>query len=87
MATMIHELEGWRRYGVLVGGGIAAAFICTAAVPFLVASTGTIGPTALQAQSPATAAAAMVVVFGVAAIMAGFVGKYVNAAVGQWIFK
>jgi len=85
MATMIHELEGWRRYGVVFGGGVAAAFICTAAVPFLVASTGTIGPTALGAQSPATAVAATVVVFGVATVMAGFVGKYVNAAVGLFV--
>ncbi len=85
MSTMIHELEGWRRYGVVFGGGVAAAFICTAAVPFLVASTGTIGPTALQSQSPATAVAATVVVFGVAAVMAGFVGKYVNAAVGLFV--
>jgi len=82
---MAHELEGWRRYGIVFGGGVAAAFICTAAVPFLVASTGSIGPTALQAQSPVTALAAMVVVFGVAAVLAGFVGKYVNAAVGLFV--
>ncbi len=82
---MIQELEGWRRYGIVIGGGVAAAFICTAAVPFLAASMGTIGPTALQAQSPAAAMTAMVVVFGVAAVMAGFVGKYVNAAVGLFV--
>jgi hypothetical protein len=82
---MIQELEGWRRYGIVFGGGVATAFICTAAVPFLVASTGTIGPTALQAQSPASALVAMLVVFGIAAVMAGFVGKYVNAAVGLFV--
>ena len=63
---MSHELEGWRRYGVVFGGGLAAAFIYTAAVPFLVATTGTTGPTALQAQSPAVALAAIVILFGVA---------------------
>jgi len=85
MAAMTHELEGWRRYGIVFGGGVAAAFLCTAAVPFLVASTGTTGPTALQAQSPMTALIATVFVFGVTAVLAGFVGKYVNAAVGLFV--
>ena len=82
---MIHELEGWRRYGVVLVGGVMAAFICTAAVPFLVASTGTTGPTALQAQSPAAALAAMILFFGLAAVLSGFVGRYVNTAVGMFV--
>ncbi len=82
---MSHELEGWRRYGIVFGGGVAAAFICTAAVPFLVATTGTTGPTALQAQTPAVALAAIVILFGVATVVAGFVGRYVNAAVGLFV--
>ena len=82
---MNHELEGWRRYGVVFGGGVAAAFVCSAAVPFLVASTGTIGPTALQAQSPLTALAAMIILFALAAGLSGLVGRYVNAAVGLFV--
>ena len=66
---MSHELEGWRRYGLVLAGGVASAFICTAAVPFLVAARGTIGPTALQAQSPVLALVATIVVFGVASII------------------
>jgi len=82
---MNHELEGWRRYGLVFGGGVAAAFVCSAAVPFLVASTGTIGPTALQAQSPGTALAVMIVLFTLAAGLSGLVGRYVNAAVGLFV--
>ncbi len=82
---MNHELEGWRRYGVVFGGAVAAAFVCSAAVPFLVASTGTIGPTALQAQSPMTALAAMIILFLLAAGLSGLVGRYVNAAVGMFV--
>jgi len=82
---MSHELEGWRRYGVVLVGGVIAAFICTAAVPFLVASAGTTGPTALQAQSPAVALIAMILLYGVAAVLSGFVGRYVNSAVGLFV--
>jgi len=82
---MSHELEGWRRYGVVLFGGVLAAFICTAAVPFLVASTGATGPTALQAQSPAAALTATILLYAVAAVLSGFVGRYVNTAVGLFV--
>lgn len=82
---MNHELEGWRRYGVVFGGGVAAALICSAAVPFLVASTGTIGPTALQSESPVMALAATIILFALAAGLSGLVGRYVNAAVGMFV--
>ncbi len=85
MASMSHEIEGWRRYAVVFGGMLIAGALCVAAVPFLVASTGTIGPTALQAQSAFAASVATVVFFGLAIGVACGVGRLTNAAVGLFV--
>jgi hypothetical protein len=82
---MAREYEGWRRYAAWVGGMVLCAALCLLAVPFLTSPTGTIGPTTLQAESPAAAVAATMLAFAVAAGVACAVGRLVNAAVGLFV--
>ena len=82
---MSHEIQGWGRYAVVFGGMLIAGAICTAAMPFLMASTGTFGPTALQAQSVLGASAATTIFFGLAVGVACIVGRWVNTVVGLFV--
>jgi hypothetical protein len=82
---MSRELEGWRRYVVVFAGMVLAAAVCCLAARFWLSPRGSIGPTVLQAQTPATAAAATVIFFALATVLAAYVGRLVNAAVGLFI--
>ncbi|MHC4901254.1 MAG: hypothetical protein ACYTGD_06280 [Planctomycetota bacterium] len=82
---MSRELEGWRRYAAVFVGMLVAAGICYQASRFAVSPRGTIGPTMFQAQAPATATFAMVVLFAVSTAVAAYVGRLVNTAVGLFI--
>jgi hypothetical protein len=82
---MDRELEGWRRYVVVFGGILVAAWICYQASRFAVSPRGAIGPTMFQAESPVVATLAMVICFALAAAVAAVVGRLVNTAVGLFV--
>lgn len=82
---MAMELEGWRRYAVVLAGMIVAGGLCVLAVPFLVAPSGSVGPTVLQAQSALAGAAVTLLCFAAATAIAAGVGRLVNAAVGLFV--
>ena len=82
---MDRELEGWRRYVVVFGGVLVAAWICYQASRFAVSPHGSIGPTMFQAQSPVVATLAMVICLAVAGAIAAVVGRLVNTTVGLFV--
>ncbi|MHC4413867.1 MAG: hypothetical protein ACYS0G_01145 [Planctomycetota bacterium] len=85
MTDMTQELHGWRRYAVVFAGMLLAGGVCSIAIPFTIAPSGTIGPTMLQAESAVSAVLVAVVCFAVAAGIAGVVGRFINAAVGLFV--
>lgn len=79
------ELEGWQRYAVVTGGVLLSGAVCAPAIRFLVAPSGSIGPTMLQAQSAFAAIVTMLLGFGLATAVGAVVGRLVNAAVGLFV--
>jgi len=82
---LIHGMEGWRRYALVIGGMVVTGLLCTLAVPWIRSAQGTIGPTVLQAESVPAAVGATLAVFAAAVVVAGFIGRLVNAAVGMFV--
>jgi len=74
--------EAIRRNVTLGVGILACAVICAAAAPWAVYHTGAPGAGVLQAESPIAATLAAVVALAAAAVVAGLVGRFSNAAVG-----
>ncbi len=85
MATMTEELQGWRRYAVVFLGMLLTAALCALAIPFSMDPRGAAGPTALQAESAVLAVSAIIVCFGLATGIAGYVGRLINCAVGLFV--
>ena len=85
MATMTEELHGWRRYAVVFLGMLLTAALCALAIPFSMNPRGAAGPTALQAESAISAVSAIIVCFGLATGIAGYVGRLINGAVGLFV--
>ncbi len=85
MATMTEELHGWRRYAVVFLGMLLTAALCALAIPFSMDPRGAAGPTALQAESAVSAVSAIIVCFGLATGIAGYVGRLINGAVGLFV--
>ncbi|MCH8824148.1 MAG: hypothetical protein IH984_11655 [Planctomycetes bacterium] len=78
-------MTGWKRHIVFVLGVVAAAAACVAAISFTISPRGTIGPTLLQAQSPAAAVIAVSLGLMGATIVGAIVGRLTNALVGLFI--
>ncbi len=85
MATMTEELHGWRRYAVVFLGMLLTAALCALAIPFSMNPRGAAGPTALQAESAVPVVSAIIVCFGLATGIAGYVGRLINGAVGLFV--
>jgi len=78
-------MTSWKRHIVFVLGVVAAAAACVAAISFTISPRGTIGPTLLQAQSPAAAVIAVSLGLMGATIVGAIVGRLTNALVGLFI--
>ena len=76
---------GWKRYIVFVIGIVVAAAACVAAISFTTSPRGTIGPTLLQAQTPAAAVIAVTLGLIGATIAGAVVGRLTNALVGLFV--
>jgi len=74
-----------QRNVALFGGMIVAGVICAQAAPYLRSVRGALGPTVVHADSPMVAAVMTIVFFGVATLVACFVGRVLNAAVGLFV--
>ena len=82
---MTEELHGWRRYAVVFLGMLLTAALCALAIPFSMNPRGAAGPTALQAESAVPVVSAIIVCFGLATGIAGYVGRLINGAVGLFV--
>jgi hypothetical protein len=69
----------------LFGGMIVAGLVCAQAAPYLVSPRGDRGPTVFLAQQPIAAALALVVCLALTTLLAGIVGRTVNAIVGVFV--
>lgn len=78
-------LQAIQRYVILIGGMILSAFLCVRAEPFLLSARGDTGPTMLTSQSPVAAVLAFVICLGLAAVLAGVVGRFSNSVVGLFV--
>lgn len=85
MATMTEELHGWRRYAVVFLGMLLTAALCALVIPFSMNPRGAAGPTVLQAESAVSMVSAIIVCFGLATGIAGYVGRLINGAVGLFV--
>ena len=79
---MERGLHGVFRWAVIVGGMAATMMLLLLARPMLQSPRGALGPTILQAASPASAIVAFVVCFILACVVAAIVGRFTNAVVG-----
>lgn len=76
---MEHALARW---AVLVAGLTASAAIAWSAIGFLHSPRGIPGPGAIDASSPVSAAAALLIAFILATVVAVIVGRLLNPVVG-----
>jgi hypothetical protein len=83
--TSIHMergLHGVFRWAAIIGGMAGTMLLLLLARPMLQSPRGALGPTILQAASPAMAAAVFVVGFILACAVAAIVGRFTNSVVG-----
>lgn len=73
------------RNATILAGWVAAGFLCLEAAGYLTSARGAIGPTVLQAESPALAVIAIVVCTALAMLVAAGVGRLTNTVVGLFV--
>lgn len=82
---MAEEVSGWYRHVVLFGGIFVVGGIAAMALPWLDSPGGATGPVMFQAESPAAAAVAVVLCFGLGTAVAVVVGRQLNPVVGTFV--
>ena len=70
---------------VFFGGLLATGYVCSLATTALTSGRGAHGPTIFHAQQPAWALVVVMACLAAAALVAGFVGRVTNAAIGMFV--
>jgi len=78
-------LEWFRRNTLMLIGLVATGTVFVFVGPVLTSPRGAFGPTVLHAASPLQTIVIVVVAFLIASVLAGVIGRLVNAAVGAFV--